>query len=235
MSAPVRPVVTFDVFSALVDSRRGGARVFDAWSRERHWLVPGAEVYDRWDELNKRSHRDVATWLPYAELAGAALEMAYAQLDLHGDPKADSTALLDSMVDWPLWPDVEDGLSELAGPFRLGVLSNIDDDLLARTHVHTLPVDPEAVVTSERVRAYKPSPTFYAEAERLLGSYVHVASSARDVRGALEAGIDVVRLRRPGHALDPDGPVPQHEATSTTGLAALITRLHPTCHPHTAF
>ena len=114
------------------------------------------------------------------------------------------------------------GRSELAGRFRLGVLSNIDDDLLARTHVRTLPVDPEAVVTSERVRAYKPSPTFYAEAERLLGSYVHVASSARDVRGALEAGVRVVRLRRPGHGVDPDGPTPPRQATSTVGLVVTL-------------
>jgi FMN phosphatase YigB (HAD superfamily) len=38
-----------------------------------------------------------------------------------------------------------------------------------------------------------------------------VATSARDVRGAVEAGLDVVRLRRPGHDLDPAGPRPAAE------------------------
>jgi 2-haloacid dehalogenase len=51
---------------------------------------------------------------------------------------------------------------------------------------------------------------------------VHVASSARDVRGALEAGIEVIRLRRPGHALDPTGPRPEREAGDLTELAALL-------------
>jgi 2-haloacid dehalogenase len=51
---------------------------------------------------------------------------------------------------------------------------------------------------------------------------VHVATSGRDVRGALEAGIGVVRLRRPGHTLDPEGPQPEHEAADLRELAALL-------------
>lgn len=224
---PAKPLVTFDVFSALVDSRRGASRALDAWAEQRGWPVAGAEVYDRWDALNKRSHRDVVTWRSYAELATAALEATYAKLELPGNSTVDCAELLDSMEQWPLWPDVGEGLVELAGQCRLGVLSNIDDHLLAHTRVRQLPVDPAAIVTSERVRAYKPSPTFYDEAERLLGPYVHVASSARDVRGAREAGACTVRLSRPGHTLDPDGPAPTHEATSTVGLAALILPIHP--------
>jgi len=52
-----------------------------------------------------------------------------------------------------------------------------------------------------------------------------VATSARDVRGALEAGIPVVRLRRPGHELDPDGPRPSHEITSTSELPEVLASL----------
>ncbi len=51
---------------------------------------------------------------------------------------------------------------------------------------------------------------------------VHVATSARDVRGALEAGIPVVRLRRPGHELDPDGPRPAYEVESVDELRAVL-------------
>jgi 2-haloacid dehalogenase len=49
-----------------------------------------------------------------------------------------------------------------------------------------------------------------------------VATSARDVRGALEAGIRVVRLRRPGHQLDPAGPSPRDEASDVRGVGALL-------------
>ena len=51
---------------------------------------------------------------------------------------------------------------------------------------------------------------------------MHVPTSAREVRGALEAGIPVVRLRRPGHELDPDGPRPEHEVATVDGIADLL-------------
>jgi 2-haloacid dehalogenase len=51
---------------------------------------------------------------------------------------------------------------------------------------------------------------------------VHVATSARDVRGALAAGIEVVRLRRPGHRLDPEGQTPQVQAADLFEVARLL-------------
>jgi 2-haloacid dehalogenase len=88
----------------------------------------------------------------------------------------------------------------------VGVLSNVDDAVFARTQVAPL-VDDAAVLTSERLRAYKPHPEIYRRAaERAGGDLVHVATSARDVRGAQEAGLTVVRLRRPGHLLEGSEP-----------------------------
>ena len=76
--------------------------------------------------------------------------------------------------------------------------------------------------TSERLGASKPHPEIYRRAVAEHGPMVHVATSARDVRGALEAGIPVVRLRRPGHALDPDGPAPAWTVDSVHALPTLL-------------
>ena len=229
MTAP--PVVTFDVFSALIDSRTGGSAALDGIARDRGWSVGGEEIYDRWDALNKQSQRECGEWVSYADLARAALGAAYASLAVEGDSDAlaadDVVTLLESMPDWPLWPDVAAGLPALAGRFRVGLLSNIDDNLLAGTRVAAL-VDVELALTSERLRAYKPSPRIYREARRRLGPMIHVATSGRDVRGALEAGLTVVRLERPGHALDPDGPRPVHEATDIAELTVPLNRAVPT-------
>lgn len=65
----------------------------------------------------------------------------------------------------------------------------------------------------------------YRAARADLGPFVHVVSSARDVRGSLEAGISAVRLVRPGHRLDPDGPVPEHVVTSLADLPDLLGRI----------
>jgi 2-haloacid dehalogenase len=220
------PVVTFDLFSALLDSRTGGAAALGPIAAARGWAVGGAELYDRWDAANKRAQRDCGHWVPYRELAVRALAEVYGSLGLAADAVADVDALLGSLPGWPLWPDVADGLPALRSRFRVGLLSNVDDDLFARTRAAPL-VDPALAMTSERLRAYKPGARIYHEAGRLLGPMVHVATSARDVRGALEAGLTVVRLIRPGHELDKEGPSPTHEVRHIGELDPLLEQVAP--------
>ena len=114
-----------------------------------------------------------------------------------------------------------DGLPRLAAHHRVGLLSNVDDELFARTAAAPL-VDPDVALTSQRLQAYKPHPEIYLRAREALGELVHVAMSARDVRGALEAGISTVRLRRPGHELDPEGPRPAYEVGSMHELRGVL-------------
>jgi 2-haloacid dehalogenase len=217
-----RPLVTFDLFSALLDSRAGGTAALAALGRD--WPVPASAVYDSWDARNKELQRRCERWVPFAQLSHQALTAAYRELGLTGDADADAELLLSSVADWPLWPDVAAGLAEVRAVARVGVLSNVDDALLARTRAAPL-VDPALRLTSELLQAYKPRPELYREARARVGPFVHVASSARDVRGALEAGMSVVRLARPGHVLDPAGPVPDHEVNRVADLLPVLARL----------
>jgi 2-haloacid dehalogenase len=109
----------------------------------------------------------------------------------------------------------------------VGLLSNVDDHLARRTRAAAL-VAPDLLLTSQRLGAYKPDPAIYLRARDLLGDgFVHVASSARDVRGATEAGIRTVRLVRPGHSLDPDGTAPAvtvHDVAELAGVLPALAR-----------
>ena len=217
-------VVTFDVFSALTNSRLGGSQFLDSVIASRGWPVSSAELYDRWDAINKGNHRTTVSWVPFAELSALAFESALAEFELPWDEAPEiSNALLDSMVDWPLWPDVSASSLEAIGATGIGLLSNIDDALLAGTAAVRLGVfDPGLIITSQRAQAYKPSPALYRYAADLLGDFVHVASSARDVRGSLDAGISVIRLARPGHQLDPAGPIPSATAGSLAEVGDIL-------------
>lgn len=218
------PIVTFDVFSALTDSRAGGSVILYELALHRGWPQSGFALYDRWDYVNKEMHRAQTPWIPFREISAAAFEASLTDLGLSAThSRQDSDALLDSVVGWPLWPDVTaKALQGLDVP-ALGLLSNIDDELLRDTAAVRLGVfDPKYVLTSERLRAYKPNAVFYRRAGEVLGPFTHVAASARDVRGALDARISCVRLARPGHALDLEGPIPSRTAGSIGDLSDLL-------------
>ena len=214
--------VTFDLFSALIDSRAGGTAALAELGGRHGWQVEPEEVYDDWDARNKASQKDTAAWVPFAEHCRRALAGTYRGLGLRGDADADVVQLLGSLPDWPLWPDVPAALALLRPGHRLGVLSNVDDVLFARTAVARL-MDEADVLTSERLHAYKPHPDLYRRA-LAEGVDVHVPASARDTRGALEAGMTVVRVRRPGHVVDPAGPQPALELTDLRDLPEALLR-----------
>jgi 2-haloalkanoic acid dehalogenase type II len=221
MSMPV--LVTFDLFSALLDSRSGAGAVLDVMAGQRDWPCRGTDVYDDWDRRNKRLQRDVTGWQSFRQLSTEALVGTFAAFRLTGDPQQDATVLLESVGSWPMWPDVIEGLRSVAALCDVGILSNVDDEIFARTQVAPL-IDQDHVLTSERLRAYKPSAVIYRRAREAApeGRHVHVATSARDVRGGLEAGSDIIRLTRPGHDAPGDGPAPRHVATSLGEVADLL-------------
>lgn len=214
--------MTFDVFSALIDSRRGGTVALDTIARRHGWTVDPEELYIDFDARNKALHAQAAGTETFRELACRAMADLQAARDLGGDPGEATDQLLASIPAWPHWPDVPEGVRAVATDHRVALLSNIDDDLLAGTD---LGVEIADRVTSQRARAYKPHRALYDHARALLGrDLVHVAASARDVRGALEAGVMVVRVARPGHRLDPDGPAPAHEIDDLRALSDLLER-----------
>jgi len=76
--------------------------------------------------------------------------------DLGVDPSDGSIAAFsDSVGDWPAFPDSAAALRRLKSRFRLGVLTNCDDDLFAGSN-RRLGVDFDWIVTAQQARGYKP-------------------------------------------------------------------------------
>ena len=72
------------------------------------------------------------------------------------DPtQAQLQSLPDSVSRWQPWPDTVDALKRLSGRYRLAIISNIDDELFARTR-EFLPVKFVDVTTAQQARCYKP-------------------------------------------------------------------------------
>ena len=115
-------------------------------------------------------------------------------------PEPKSNFLAKELPTWTPFPDTNPSLARLSTEHTLGILSNVDNDLLAGTVKHfTSPF--EIRVTAENVRSYKPALGHFEEARRVIGDrhWTHVAASQyHDIEPAMQFGIKAVWVNRRG-------------------------------------
>jgi 2-haloacid dehalogenase len=134
-----------------------------------------------------------------------------------------------SVADWPAFPDSARALQALKRKYKLGILSNIDDDLFA-TSAPRLGVAFDWVVTAQQARSYKPSLNNFHLAIARLGvprdRILHVAQSLyHDIAPAKSLGLATVwvnrRQGRPGSGATPPAQAkPDWEVPDMETLAA---------------
>jgi len=215
---PLYDIVTFDCYGTLIDWESGiggavlaaaaaaGARLDRAAVLEAYAaLEPAVE-----SEAHRR-YRDV--------LAETARRVA-ARLGWRL-PAERASFLAESLPGWRPFPDTNPALERLAAAgYRLGILSNVDDDLLAATRRH-FTVDFELLVTAEQVGSYKPAPGHFTVARARIGGrrWLHAAQSYfHDVVPCRALGIRVAGVNRQGEA--PAGPArPDRELPTLAALA----------------
>ncbi|MBI2537877.1 MAG: HAD hydrolase-like protein [Gemmatimonadetes bacterium] len=211
-------VITFDCYGTLIDWEAGIAEAFLAAARgdgvaldRGAVLAAYAEVEPAVEAGRYRLYRDV--------LAETAVEVAR-RLGW-GLSREEARFLPESLPRWEPFPDTGPALEALCrAGYALGILSNVDDDLLAGTR-RRFPVGFDLLVTAQQVGSYKPAPGHFLEARRRLAGrrWLHAAQSYfHDVEPAGALGIPVVWVNRkgerPGGAARPEGEV--------ADLAALV-------------
>jgi len=193
-------VLTFDCYGTLVDWEGGIAAALSGRARRDGVELDVPEVLRAYAEVEPRVQRE--RFRPYRDvLARAAVEvgrrMGWA-LDL-----GEAAFLAESLASWPLFRDTNPALQRFAAAgIELGILSNVDNDLIAGT-VRQFAVPFGFMVTAEDVGSYKPAPGhFEAAARRIRGRrWLHVAQSwFHDVEPAVALGIPVAWVNRRGEA-----------------------------------
>jgi 2-haloacid dehalogenase len=115
-----------------------------------------------------------------------------------------STALqqrfADSVGDWPAFADSAQALKSLQRKYKLAIISNVDDDLFART-AKKLDITFDFIITAQQVRSYKPSPNNFERAFARIGvprvRQLHVAQSLfHDIGPARRLGLSTVWVNR---------------------------------------
>ena len=137
------------------------------------------------------------------ELTAESLEDAFGEFGVAGDVERGVETWFAHVRGSPLFPEVREAVALLASRFRVAIVSDADDDILAPPLERSgLPV--ELVFTSEAERSYKidPSTTLFSRAFEALGvsprEAAHVGDSTADVLGACHAGARAVWLSRDG-------------------------------------
>ena len=211
--------VTFDCYGTLIDWETGirealiNAAADDGVRLDPALIIPTYADLERIVERERyRSYRDVLA--ETAVRAGRALgwKVSYPGF------------LADSLPSWKPFADTNPALERLrAAGIRLGILSNVDNDLLAMTRRH-FTVDFEVVVTAQQVGSYKPSPMHFLTARERIGfaHWLHAAeSNYHDIVPTNALGIPNAWINRTAERPLPGG-TPTMEFRDLSGLAAAL-------------
>ena len=190
-------VVSFDCYGTLIDWETGLLGTLTSWlnaygihADEESLLEQYATFEAEAEKGSYRRYREILIDIMHRFAAHYRIPLTSTERFL----------LIDALVTWLPFPDVNPVLTHLKQNFKLAVISNIDRDLFEATSRH-FKVTFDIIITAEDVRAYKPSLKPF---QSLLDSYqiqpdsiIHVAQSFyHDIEPARAIGITTGWLNR---------------------------------------
>ena len=181
--------LTFDCYGTLIDWEAGILSALRPVLRRHDTALSDDAVLTRYAELE--SAAEAGAYRPYRDVLAEVVR---------GFGLNELTVLADSIGEWPPFADTVAALATLKRRFKLGIISNVDDDLFART-ARRLEVEFDWIVTAQQAGVYKPSQRpFLVALERMAlpkDHVVHVAQSLfHDHVPARELGMRSVWVNR---------------------------------------
>ena len=218
--------LTFDCYGTLIDWEAGLTGAFAPVLRAHGVEADGEDILARYARYEAAA--EAGPYLRYRDVLATGLRGVAGELGFEPSA-AEVAAFSGSVVDWPAFPDSTAALERLKGRFRLGVLTNCDDDLFAASN-ERLGVEFDWIVTAQQVGSYKPNErNFEVLFERLAlprERILHVAQSLfHDHAPAGRLGLHSVwidrRHDRPGSGATPEASaVPDATFTDMASFAA---------------
>lgn len=209
-------VITFDCYGTPIDWEAGITDFRDAAAADGVSLDPAAVLHALFDtrpaaERPYQTYREILT--DTAMRVGGRLGWTIS--------RERAAFLPERLPRWKPFPDTNNALTRLSqAGYAIGILSNVDDDLLAGTRQH-IEVRFSVLVTAQAVRSYKPAPGHFTTARDRIGNrrWLHAAQSYfHDVTPAVAHRIAVAWINRKGER--PTGAArPDREFRTLTELA----------------
>jgi 2-haloacid dehalogenase len=218
--------LTFDSYGTLVD-----VAAVETALAEVEGVADPEPVSNHWRSrslMYTMVANAIDAYQPFYELNRAALTHALAAHGIETDA-AERDAVLETYHELDVFEDVRDGITELAETYDCYVVSNGNPEMLS-SMVDEAGIGGviEGTISADEVETFKPDAEIYRHAAARTGTPIdriaHVCGPFFDVYGAMNAGMQAVRVARgttpwDGFAGQPDLTVADfHELADELGL-----------------
>jgi 2-haloacid dehalogenase len=219
----LRPkLMSFDVFGTLISVRDSSYGAFERILADAgaHHLDVKA-FWEHWEHCNIAHY-----WQPYRsyrEICEVSLAETFAHFKVAGDSRL-IERYFEAFPRFFLYDDVVRTLDLLSRRYRLAVVSNIDDDLLALT---PLKRNFDLVCTAQRAKGYKPDGKLFRYLIDNSGvakdEILHSGQSQfTDLVGGKPLGLTIAWINRRGIPLDASVPRPDFIFPDIQSLTRLV-------------
>ena len=226
---PAPKVITFDCYGTLVQwhraVREAALAILSRHLREGEDSaeVQAAALADRLREVAV-AQQQRPPFRSYKSVLRSSLDEALAEAG-YTATMDDQETLLSILRRIEPHPEVPAALDRLRARYRLAIISNTDDDLIART-VAAIGAPIDFVITAQQAQAYKPDHRLFLHAYAAMGmtkdETVHVGMGQfTDLKVCHELGIRSVWIDRMGESPNADWP-PDAVLDDLSGLPELL-------------
>lgn len=199
--------ITFDCYGTLIDWENGISQAFEKVARASYMPYDREQVLGLYRKYEAEEEQD---YRKYSDILNRVSRRICVEL---GYRTVTYGFLKESISRWRPFADTNPALEKLARKCRLGILSNIDNDLIAQTCRH-FTVTFELIVTAEKVGSYKPDLDHFQTARQQIGEakWIHAAQSYyHDIVPCRRLGVKAAWINRHQEALaDADMPMEFH-------------------------
>jgi 2-haloacid dehalogenase len=190
-------VITFDCYGTLIDWENGILSALRPILSTHGAKLADAEILGLYGELEAGA--ESGEFCPYREVLREVVRGFGERLGFQASV-AEQNSLPESLANWRPFADTVAALRQLHTKFRLGIISNVDDDLFAAT-APQLETKFDFVTTAGQARAYKPSHRIFQLAKEKIGmpvtQWLHAGQSVyHDVVPAKSLGLSTVWVNR---------------------------------------
>jgi 2-haloacid dehalogenase len=221
-------LITFDCYGTLIDWESGMLKALRPLFFRDGRKISDSQILELYGEIE--AEIESGPYLPYRQVLAQAAQEIGRRSGVEVSPE-EGRAFAESLTSWKPFIDTVAALQSLGRRFRLGIISNIDDDLFAETRKKLAPVEFDLVITAQQMQSYKPSHRNFEEAIRRSGlskdQILHAGQSLyHDIAPANALGIRNVWVNRPSirpgsGAAKPGAATPTYRVSTLAELSVL--------------